>query len=83
MLQEFHLTRAEARCLSPRDRADLVRWMVRRQFPRLRQGFATPAALHARRRARVARVVAQVERQAAVLDVLSRLACLGPLERRG
>ncbi|MBN8736369.1 MAG: hypothetical protein J0H27_08880 [Xanthomonadales bacterium] len=40
MLKEFHLTRAEARCLSQHDRAELVRWMMRRQWPHLRLGYS-------------------------------------------
>lgn len=40
MLQEFHLSRVEAKCLSLHDRADLLRWMIGRRFPTLRQGFA-------------------------------------------
>lgn len=41
MLQEFHLSRAEAKSLSPHDRARILRWMIGRRFPDLRQGFAT------------------------------------------
>lgn len=40
MLKEFHPTRAEASCLSQHDRADLVRWMLRRRWPHLRLGYA-------------------------------------------
>lgn len=40
MLKEFHLTRAEASCLSQHDRAELVRWMMRRRWPCLRLVYA-------------------------------------------